>query len=554
MNILKHFEKIIEFARENGLCDAFFEKAREDIDAAAAVLNISPVQTAIFALMLEHFGETSVSIDDIAKTIKCGKMQMLQYMDDIDFLKKRKLIRAAGHHRFPFEPRSAGLPEYIIPMDVIEAVRKGVEYQCKEYDNLSPEEFFDCAESLLRAAKNDDMNSATLIDEINYLLERNKNICFTKKKDEYGLGEGSVLIMFVFCCALLHDNEETLESDDLMNQLKEMIGHGEARSIYNRFKSQKHKLFVKKLVEFECQNSMADTDHYCLSQKARDEFLADIDLKEKTKHKGTDFIFAEKITSKKLFYSQNIRNRIKELTTLLMEENYRSIKKRLSDSSMRTGFACIFSGPPGTGKTETAYQIARETGRDIMMVDISDTKSMWFGGSEKRIKAVFNRYRGVVKSGGLAPILLFNEADGVLGKRRQLSDSRSGPDQTENAIQNIILQEMEDLNGILIATTNMTANLDKAFERRFLYKIEFEKPDAESKKLLWQSLIPSLAGEDAMRLAAKFDFSGGQIENIARKSTVSFILNGVDPDSSTLETFCREELLEKNTARIGFCA
>ena len=71
---------------------------------------------------------------------------------------------------------------------------------------------------------------------------------------------------------------------------------------------------------------------------------------------------------------------------------------------------------------------------------------------------------------------------------------------------------------------------------------------------MWQSLIPSLAGEDALKLAVKFDFSGGQIENIARKSTVSFILNGVDPDSSTLETFCREELLEKNTARIGFCA
>jgi SpoVK/Ycf46/Vps4 family AAA+-type ATPase len=189
-----------------------------------------------------------------------------------------------------------------------------------------------------------------------------------------------------------------------------------------------------------------------------------------------------------------------------------------------------------------------------MLVDISETKSMWFGGSEKRIKAVFDRYRGIVKNGGLAPILLFNEADAVLGKRRQLSDSRSGPDQTENAIQNIILQEMENLNGILVATTNMTSNLDKAFERRFLYKIEFEKPDAESKKLLWQSLIPSLSGEDAMRLASRFDFSGGQIENIARKNTVSFILKGTDPDSSILETFCMEELLEKNTARIGFCA
>jgi len=552
MNMLKHFERIIALAGENGFCDAFFENAREHLDAAAAVLHTSPVQTALFALMIEHFGEDYVSMEDIAKTLKCGKMQILQYLDDIDVLRQKKLVRATGSFR-RFSRGNAGLPGFIIPLDVIDAVRKGVEYQCTEYDNLSPEEFFDCAESLLKAAKGGDLNTNTLIDEVTYLLERNQTICFSKKKAEYDLGEGSVIVMFVFCCTLLHKGEETLESDDLMEELGEIIGRSEARTIYNRLKSQKHKLFAKELVEFDCQKSMADTKHYRLSDKARDEFLADVDLKAKTKHKGSDFILAENITTKKLFYGQKIRDRIAELTTLLREDNFKSIQKRLKDNGMRTGFACIFSGSPGTGKTETAYQIARETGRDIMAVDISETKSMWFGGSEKRIKAVFDRYRGVVKNGGLAPILLFNEADAVLGKRRELSASRSGPDQTENAMQNIILQEMEDLNGILIATTNMTSNLDKAFERRFLYKIEFEKPDVESKKLLWQSLIPSLQGEDAQRLAVKFDFSGGQIENIARKSTVSFILKGVDPDSSVLETFCQEELLEKSTARIGFC-
>ena len=39
---------------------------------------------------------------------------------------------------------------------------------------------------------------------------------------------------------------------------------------------------------------------------------------------------------------------------------------------------------------------------------------------------------------------------------------------------------METLEGIMIATTNLTTNLDKAFERRFLYKIRFDKPTLES--------------------------------------------------------------------------
>jgi signal recognition particle GTPase len=49
----------------------------------------------------------------------------------------------------------------------------------------------------------------------------------------------------------------------------------------------------------------------------------------------------------------------------------------LSEKGMRTGFACLFHGAPGTGKTETVYQIARQIGRDIFPVDIAQTKSMW---------------------------------------------------------------------------------------------------------------------------------------------------------------------------------
>ena len=184
MHMLQHFEKIIALAGENGLCDSFFENAREHLDATSAILHTSPVQTALFALMLEHFGESSVSIDDISKTLKCTKMQILGYMDDIDVLKQKKLIRGAGVARRIFRG-TAGFPEYIVPLDVIDAIRKGLEYHYTEYDNLSPEDFFDCAESLLRAAKNDSFDNTALTDEVNYLLERNKGICFSKKKDEY---------------------------------------------------------------------------------------------------------------------------------------------------------------------------------------------------------------------------------------------------------------------------------------------------------------------------------------------------------------------------------
>ena len=125
----------------------------------------------------------------------------------------------------------------------------------------------------------------------------------------------------------------------------------------------------------------------------------------------------------------------------------------------------------------------------------------------------------------------------------------------ENSIQNIILQEMETLDGIMIATTNLQQNLDKAFERRFLYKIKFEKPTAEARIQIWRSMIPDLSEMDAKTLAAKYDFSGGQIENIARRYTIDSILHDTTKDMlAMLINHCDNEKLDGNASNhIGFC-
>lgn len=237
----------------------------------------------------------------------------------------------------------------------------------------------------------------------------------------------------------------------------------------------------------------------------------------------------------------------------MKKDALREIQERLANGNMRTGFACLFWGPPGAGKSETAYQIARKTGRDIMTVDISQTKSMWFGESEKIIKDIFRRYNDYVEEADITPILLFNEADAVISRRQSIGDARSGAAQTENAIQNIILQELENLKGILIATTNLTENMDKAFERRFLYKVEFQKPCLSVRRSIWRSMLPSLSIEDLEKLAVHYDFSGGQIENISRKCTVDFVLSGIKPDIDKLVLFCEEEILNNSLSKkIGF--
>ena len=113
---------------------------------------------------------------------------------------------------------------------------------------------------------------------------------------------------------------------------------------------------------------------------------------------------------------------------------------------------------------------------------------------------------------------------------------------------------METLEGIMIATTNLTTNLDKAFERRFLYKIRFDKPTVKARTEIWQAMLKGLSNEDAQILASQFDLSGGEIENIARKHSVNAILSGNENlDIKKLIDICqREQISHNDRTRIGF--
>ena len=113
---------------------------------------------------------------------------------------------------------------------------------------------------------------------------------------------------------------------------------------------------------------------------------------------------------------------------------------------------------------------------------------------------------------------------------------------------------MENLDGIMIATTNLEQNMDKAFERRFLYKIKFNKPSLEARSSIWKSMIPALSEDESKALAMRYDFSGGQIENIARHYAINTVLYGDDDNRlNSLFSYCDGEKFEKKECRkIGF--
>jgi len=550
--LLERFDRIVKlhsFVKKS--CEDKEKKANcqkiidEHLAICSNILGISALQTLLFTYILNN---GSLDLGSLAGLLKATRVQCLKYLDDLDVLVVKRLILKSDRR----EEEDINF-EYWTPYGVIQSLREGKPYVPPRYSNLSKDEFFKQLQRLINMAFAHD-NASKKIFKMDFfnLLEDNPQLEFVKKINSLSLTEENMFFLSSLCTRFYLARENGFRRRVRQHSYDIEIGRSEYFG--NEGNIEYDQLLELKLIEYD-GDDFKDQEKVVLTNKAIIELLGITEALHKPKAED-GIISHESIVQKELFYNEKEGGLVKQLTELLSEENYKNITGRLKSNGMRTGFSCLFFGNPGTGKTETAYQIARMSGRDIVPIDISATKSHWFGESEKIISQIFFDYRFRVekaeKNNLPVPILLLNEADAIINKRKNTSTSEVA--QTENNIQNIILEEMERLNGILIATTNLTENLDTAFERRFIYKIEFQRPDAKIRQKIWRSLIPELKEEEIEKLAEAFSFSGGQIENIARKRTILFILNGKAPDLSELTSFCDEETILKNDPKIGFNA
>jgi AAA+ superfamily predicted ATPase len=199
----------------------------------------------------------------------------------------------------------------------------------------------------------------------------------------------------------------------------------------------------------------------------------------------------------------------------------------------------IFYGAPGTGKTMTAVSLAKTLKRPILSFDCSKILSMYVGESEKNVRKIFDEFKALSKKAKVDPILLLNEADQFLSSRTE--GAGSSADKMHNQMQNIFLEQIEQFEGILIATTNLLDNIDKAFSRRFNYKIEFKKPGKKQRKRLWHFMLPENADYDEkldVDELAKYELTGGQINLIIRNTAYKVAVR--DESVFTLEDFLEE--------------
>jgi len=546
--IISALDRILDVAEDSELNDLLWEDCKTPLAYLNKELGLTNMQIVILAILVE--AGKALTWKDIAHFLGCSRLSVMVYSDEVDELVRKRWIHRRQLHDF-----NGAAEGFTLARGVVTALRHNKPFVPEKIDGLTEQQFVDKLECHISKGMKD-RNLAFIDDEIwmRQLVQANPHLplCHEILKFE-DIHVQSLLLMVVFDYAQWEGSEgEGLQMETINNLYPEDF---ECDFMRENLRDGSHVLIQRGFIEPKCIDGQVDAEQFMLTRKAKTHLLSDYKPSHsKCGRRSVNRRFLKAHTTikeKSLFFNATDQQQINRLTSLLSVDNLPSIQQRLEEQGMRKGFACLFYGAPGTGKTETVLQIARQTGRDLMQVDIAGLRDKWVGESEKNIKDVFARYRAICKNSDVMPILFFNEADAIINKRTE--NVEHSVDKMDNAMQNIILQEIEDLDGILIATTNLTSNLDRAFERRFLYKVEFHKPDTDVKTQIWQSMLKDISLDDARQLASRFDFSGGQIENIARKRTADYILSGKYASLDEIEDYCRAEQLNgKNRRTIGF--
>lgn len=508
-------------------------------------LNLSRIQVLILTSVLYYSAKHSgrkCNMDDLANLLHMHPLRVLQLRDEFCVLDELGYV-VITQKNDGWSLSMVGEALESLAMDIpfdpqILKLENNFDFLCKANRFIKEGHRYD--------------EDGTIAKNINRLMKQNQHLALVQNLQNIK-DEPDMWFMLLMMTTLVIEEDSYVNARDLSQMLSERT----VRIILKQIMDNKHPFAKQGYIELRNQAGQVQQGEWVLSQEG---WLAMLGNQEEVESivpieedENINMLTSYKqLAQRPLYFSDKTEEQVQTLTNLLHEEQLSKVRQALKTHNMPLGFCCLFYGAPGTGKTELVQQLAIATQRDLFQVNIATLRDKYVGESEKQLKRIFDKYRSLVRTQEHAPILFFNEADAIFGNR--MENTQRSVDKMENALQNIILQEMEVLDGIMICTTNLTSCLDKAFDRRFIYKVEFEKPTNQARKLIWQSMLSSLNDEQATELANRFEFSGGQIQNISRKQVINAVFSGKDElDYDQIKLDCQNENISRNSrGKVGF--
>lgn len=363
------------------------------------------------------------------------------------------------------------------------------------------------------------------------LTEKEQMIFLALLKEEYGGSDESIRDMNSLIALISDDDYEKIKHRSLLEESGNLISNGliDYDEMLTPFGGINRNFYIPESILYKIS-------HPVKKEKRQQKIKLDMLIQEQE--------MFELIEPKKSLEDVVLNNKTKKTLDLLLRQVDKNVVDRLKkwgikDKKKGIDARIIFYGAAGTGKTITALALAKSLKKQVLSFDCSKILSMYVGESEKNVRKIFDEYKELSTKTKTEPVLLLNEADQFLSNR--VSGQISGSDKMHNQMQNIFLEQIEKFEGILVATTNLLDSIDKAFSRRFNYKIEFLKPDLEQRKILWEKLLPQeLPLEENFNIEklAKSSLTGGQIELVIKNTAYKLAIN--EEAKFTVEDFLEE--------------
>lgn len=436
--IVSALDRVVTGARNSGLNKKFWVQYTDEFEFLCKELEMSPKEIVIIGILAEK--EDALSWRSFAQYLGLSRLKVMGLAAEVNELKNKEWVRS--YKVATWHDTTAG---FRLSPGVVEAISNNQKYVPEELGGLSEEVFIDRLARFFATEGSE--NNWPLEDKLLWLddfcnLNKQLPLCSTY----YNLTEQASKILLLLAVNDYVTYGGTSREGLVITEIKAWVEGIERGWVLNELKDGNQELFEKELLEFGMDDGMVDNGRWKLTLKAREELMASFVPKHmcgKTSKKTTDRNLRsyKNIIEKELFYNPEELGQITRIERSISKEGFTNVKARLSECGFRSGICCLLYGAPGTGKTETVLQLARKTGRDILHVDIAAVRDKYVGESEKNIKMVFERYRNLCRNREDVPILLFNEADAIFGCR--FDNLRSSVEKMDNAIQNIILQEME---------------------------------------------------------------------------------------------------------------
>ena len=367
-------------------------------------------------------------------------------------------------------------------------------------------------------------NNSIMLEDFfkdNDLKEQEQTLFLALLKEEYSGGDGSIRDMNALIELISSDDYEKIKYRSLLEESSSLVSNSlvDYDEVLTPFGGINRNFYIPDEVLYKISHP---TKKKTRSQKIK----LDSIIKEQDTF--------ELINTSKTLEDVVLNEKTRETLSALLKQVDKDVISRLrqwgiKDKKKGIEAKIIFYGVAGTGKTLTALAMAKSLKKDVLSFDCSKILSMYVGESEKNVRSIFDKYYELREETKSEPVLLLNEADQFLSGRS--TGAGSGSDKMHNQMQNIFLEQIEKFDGILIATTNLLENLDKAFSRRFNYKIEFIKPNKGQRVELWEKLLPSnlpMDKEFDINKLASHELTGGQIELVI-KNTAYKIAVSTDP-------------------------